>query len=88
MTQSTEEGLDIVRQELTPFVNALEADGYHLGVESIADRVLAVRVEASAEACEECLVPKGIMAAILKDALSGAVVIDSVRITYPAELAK
>lgn len=88
MSSSTKEALDVVRGELAPFVDALEADGYRLGVESIADRVLAIRVEASAEACVECLVPKEVMAAMLKDALSGAVVIDRVRITYPAELAK
>lgn len=62
---------------------SLEADGYELEVQEDGERV-GVRVTATPEACEECLVPKELMLTMLEQALEvpGA----SIDLTYPLDV--
>jgi hypothetical protein len=65
----------------------LAADGYVLKWLVEGD-VLAVDVAATGDACADCLVPKKLFSALVRDALEKhEIVIDeaSVRLTYPAE---
>jgi hypothetical protein len=61
---------------------ALEADGYLLEVNEDGER-LDARVSAGPEACEDCLVPKSIMRAMLQQALG--VPEQSIDLRYPGE---
>jgi hypothetical protein len=49
---------------LGPLAEALEADGYRLVVDSTGDRSLRLEVQATAEACADCLVPEQLFADI------------------------
>lgn len=49
-----------IRELLAPFITGLEADGYRLEVTLQPDR-MDLRVEAGPEACDDCLIPKGMM---------------------------
>jgi hypothetical protein len=65
----------------------LAADGYVLHW-SVEGDVLAVSVVATGDACADCLVPKTLFSALVRDALQKhEIVIDegSVHLTYPAE---
>lgn len=54
---------------LASFTEMMAADGYLLGWEaSAADRIV-VRIDATPEACADCLVPQPVMHAILAKAL-------------------
>ncbi|HEX6470079.1 MAG TPA: hypothetical protein VF069_13360 [Streptosporangiaceae bacterium] len=61
---------------------SLAADGYTLQVREDDGRV-AVRISATPEACEDCLVPKPLMRGILGQALGVAE--DSIDLTYPVD---
>lgn len=61
---------------------SLEADGYELEVREEAERV-GIRVIATPEACEECLVPKELMLTMLEDALG--VPGTSIDLAYPLD---
>ena len=69
------EGLQAIR-------SSLEADGYVMEVSEDGERV-GVRISATPEACEDCLVPKPLMRGILGQALGVAE--DSIDLTYPVE---
>ena len=69
------EGLQAIR-------SSLEADGYVMEVSETGGRV-DVRISATPEACEDCLVPKQLMRGILGQALGVAE--DSIDLTYPVE---
>jgi len=70
-----ESGLATVR-------STLEADGYRIEVQE-KDGRLGVQILATAEACEDCLVPKPLMRSMLQDALGvDEHVID---LAYPGE---
>jgi hypothetical protein len=62
---------------------SLEADGYIMDVSEDGGR-LDVRISATPEACEDCLVPKPLMRGILGQALGVAE--DSIDLTYPVEV--
>lgn len=70
-----EQGLATIRQ-------ALEADGYLLGLDQRLDRLVA-RISATPEACEDCLVPKPVMLAMIEQALG--VPEQSIDLVYPGE---
>lgn len=61
---------------------ALEADGYLLDVTEDGER-LDARISAGPGACEDCLVPKTIMRAMLQQALG--VPEQSIDLRYPGE---
>jgi hypothetical protein len=62
---------------------ALEADGYLLDVSEAGDR-LDARISAGPGACEDCLVPKPVLLAMLHQALG--VPEQSIDLHYPGEL--
>jgi hypothetical protein len=58
----------------------LEADGYGLDAQEDGERVV-VRIEATPEACEDCLAPPDVMRAILGKTL--AVPAEAIDLHYP-----
>jgi hypothetical protein len=77
---------DQVTSSFEPIRQTLDADGYALVVESVGETSVNVRVDATPSACEECLVPKDVMATILTQALTTAG-LDGLElsIAYPGE---
>jgi hypothetical protein len=69
----SEQGLKDVR-------TMLAADGYDVAAEEDGERVV-VRIEATPEACEDCLAPPDVMRAILGKSL--AVPADAIELHYP-----
>jgi hypothetical protein len=67
---------------LKGIADALRADGYALVVEG-ADDTLMVRIAALDGACEECLVPPGVLAGMLSSALGGEWPPERISLTYP-----
>lgn len=59
---------------------SLEADGYAIDVAEDGERV-GVVISATPEACADCLVPEGVMVAILEQALK--VPAAAIQLTYP-----
>jgi hypothetical protein len=76
----------IASAALAPFADGLSADGYILKVDAVSNRVMTVRIEAAPEACADCLVPKGVMKAMLKDIVSETLDVEDVDVSYPADL--
>jgi hypothetical protein len=62
---------------------SLEADGYVMEVTEDDGGRVDVRISATPEACEDCLVPKPLMRGILGQALGVAE--ESIDLTYPVE---
>jgi hypothetical protein len=69
----SEQGLKDVREMLA-------ADGYDLAAEEDGEHVV-VRIEATPEACEDCLAPPEVMRAILGKSL--AVPAEAIDLHYP-----
>jgi len=56
---------------LASFTEMMATDGYVLGWEASGDDRIVVRIDATPEACADCLVPQPVMHAILAKALDG-----------------
>jgi len=70
---------------LEPVSSALAADGYVLSARFEED-ALTVRIAAGPDACEDCLIPKSLMARMIGSALADAgVAAGRVDLTYPDE---
>lgn len=67
-------------QGLKDMRTMLEADGYELDAHEDGERVV-VRIEATPEACEDCLAPPDVMRAILGKTL--AVPAEAIDLHYP-----
>jgi hypothetical protein len=63
---------------------ALQADGYDLVLDAASPRELRVAIDASAEACGECLIPMDSMRDLIESALAEAGVAATVDMRYPA----
>ncbi|TDV57731.1 hypothetical protein [Actinophytocola oryzae] len=63
----------------------LQSDGYDLVVEDRRDEVLELRVVATPEACDECLVPKDLMASVIMDSLPADLGVRQVALRYPTD---
>jgi hypothetical protein len=74
-----------VEQALSQLRTGYQADGYDLLVDGVTDGVARVRIDAGADACEECLVAKPITEAILKASLRGLPEITAIELTYPTD---
>jgi hypothetical protein len=72
------------RQGLETMRSTLAADGYEIDAREDGERVL-VTIEATPEACEDCLAPPDVMRAILGRTL--AVPADAIELRYPDEQA-
>jgi hypothetical protein len=78
---------ETVQQAIEPLAVGLRADGYDVEV-GVQGGDVAIRVVAGPEACEECLVPKPLMATILSQALTDAglsVPPERLALTYPTD---
>ena len=77
---------DQVRQALDPIGTMLSADGYRLVVNEGADTDVTVAIEATDDACEECLVPKTVFGPMIDTLLEqqgmGEVSVD---LRYPVD---
>ena len=62
--------------------STLAVDGYHLSVEESGSG-FDVRITAGPEACADCLVPKNVMASILRPILDAGD--EEIRLFYPAD---
>jgi hypothetical protein len=68
---------------LQGFRDMMSADGYVLGWEAAGPDAIVVKVEATEDACADCLVPEPVMQAIMASALeSTSVTVD--RVILPA----
>jgi hypothetical protein len=71
---------------LEPLADALLADGYELRATQTAERAARVEVVPTADACEDCLVPRDVFGAIIRtrlaEVLSGTW---QVEVIYPAD---
>jgi hypothetical protein len=73
-----------VEAALTPISSALQADGYELTVTLPAGDLLRVRINATPEACEDCLIPRSMMASMIETALKGAgLAVPPLDVVYP-----
>jgi hypothetical protein len=87
MSSDSTSGRVQLSEALRPLAETLACDGYAVTAE-LAHDVVLVRVTAGPNACEECLVPKGIMGEIVAQALGDAglgIERDQLRLTYPGE---
>ncbi len=70
---------------LEPISAALAADGYELSA-ALETGGLKVAIAAGPDACEDCLVPKGMMADMIRNVLHDAgVEAGELELTYPNE---
>jgi hypothetical protein len=68
------------QQGLKDMQATLAADGYALDAREEGERVV-VRIDATPEACEDCLAPPDVMRAILGKTLAAPV--DTIELHYP-----
>ena len=68
---------------LAGFREGLLADGYDLTVDGYAEGIAHLRITAGPAACADCLVPKTLMASMLKESLRGLPDIRAVELAYP-----
>lgn len=74
-----------VHDALDPLARSLEADGYHLDVVATAGGRARLEVRAGEGACDDCLVPKAVFAAIAADRLERAGIDLALEVSYPAD---
>jgi len=60
-----------VNEAMQPLRDMLAADGYALRLETVA-RTLTVNIDATADACEDCLAPPEMIGMMVKDRLKNA----------------
>jgi hypothetical protein len=77
--------METIEDALDPFRQSLAADGYGLRVDAVEAGVLRLSIVSQAGACEECLVPKGLMATMIRDTISQEHGIREIELTYPGE---
>lgn len=75
-----EQGWD---ESVVGFATALDADGYDMQLDRLEDGRLLGTVSARADACEDCLVPKPVLASILARACG--VEAEAVELRYPGD---
>jgi len=76
-----------VQERLGHVEQMLEADGYRMVV-AVEPEAIAVRIEATSDACADCLIPRELMTDIIADALrrpdEGGDV-SAIRLRYPTD---
>ncbi len=74
-----------LQNALEPIATTLGADGYLLETVEEEGRIL-VRIAAGPDACEDCLVPKPMMRAMIADTLARhGVAPEVIELSYPGE---
>lgn len=78
---------DTVMTELQPVRQALEADGYELACLEASQEQILLQVSAGPDVCEDCLVPKAVLGAMVTTRLEAGGLIDrpEIAILYPNE---
>jgi hypothetical protein len=79
---------EAVTQALAPIEALLAADGYLMTVVDAPDGGFGIKIAATEDACEECLVPKPLMRAMLEDTLrkAGVELLErELPLTYPLD---
>jgi hypothetical protein len=79
----TDRSREDITAALKGITDALRLDGYALEVDDVAD-TLSLRIEALDDACEDCLVPEGVMTQTISGALRGAFPPERITVAYPA----
>ena len=75
-----------INERLASVAAALAADGYVLTVDGPSAGRLRARIDATPEACAECLVPKQIMGSLLAQAIGDTSFgEDAIDLSYPAD---
>jgi hypothetical protein len=75
-----------VTQRLSSITAVLAADGYLMTVDGPSDGRLTARIEATPEACAECLVPKQVLGGLLAQAIGDASLgEDAIDLRYPVD---
>lgn len=75
----------LAQQALQDLSKGLDADGYELVVLEANDDVVEVAVRALDGACEDCLVPKELMAPMIQSTLPPPLAAGRVVLHYPNE---
>ena len=70
-------------EALAPLISALEADGYGADIDE-RPGVVAFRITAGPDACEECLSPRVIMEPTITNVLRQAGFNQALELTYPS----
>lgn len=73
-----------VRKAIQPFAEALRCDGYELLVTRVTADAIHLGIEALEGACEDCLVPEHLMAAMISDSLPRSMRSAQLHIRYPS----
>lgn len=77
---------EVLSERVRPLADALSADGYDLQVATTDEGRIVARIDATPEACPDCLVPKAIMAAMFSEAIYGGSSEQAqVELRYPGE---
>lgn len=85
MTTDRSVEVPLVVDALSDVARSLAVDGYRLEVQTLRDQTLTISVVAGENACEECLVPKSVMAAILQSTLQNHLHIEKIELQYPTD---
>ena len=73
-----------LQEILKPVIQALDADGYGLGIQD-DENTVALDIVARGDACEECLSPPAILESLVGHLFAEAGVARSIRLNYPAQ---
>lgn len=76
-----------VVEALSSLKAMLEADGYRLDLSEAGPATLVARIEAGADACADCLVPKDMMRRYFEEALRPVceLGLPKIRLLYPGD---
>jgi hypothetical protein len=75
-----------ITERVSDIAAALAADGYVLTVEVPSAGRVTARIEATPEACAECLVPKQVMGGLIAQAISDpSLDAGAIEVVYPVE---
>ncbi len=72
-----------IDEELVGVRDTLQADGYELRVDRLEGDLLRLSVIAGEGACEECLVPKDILAMMVQQSLLSRPEVRRIELRYP-----
>ena len=82
---AADDRLTAIRQALQGLAESCSADGYSMNVESVEAGRLRIVVEAGAEACAECLIPRELFEGMISNSLPPGSDISHIDLIYPQE---
>jgi hypothetical protein len=78
--------LETAEEALRGAAEVLAADGYVLRVRALTGTSATIAIIATEDACAECLVPKPVLAGMLRSALPDEVGIETIEVLYPNDV--